>query len=116
MSNLKFYLFSLLTYLVCSFLGFFVGVMVSYDFLITNFGYPNGEEVLAFTVYSMIFSIVSFLAGTLISFIVIHKMGKRWGKYLTFGSHPVLKLTGLSFLSFTAILILFLKINYYFNK
>lgn len=116
MSNLKFYLISTATFLSTSLLGFFVGVTVFNEFLRQKFGDPHNEEILAFTIYSMVAGIVSFFIGTFIGFVVIHKISNRWGKYLTFGYHPALKLTFLSFLSFVAILIAFLKINYYFNK
>ena len=106
--NLKFYFISTLSLTVCSLLAFFVGVEVANNFLVSNLGKPYGEAILAYTIYAMVFSILSFIIGVFIGFLVIHRLGRKWGPQLNFGSHPVLKLTFLSFLTFLGLLVLLL--------
>lgn len=108
MNSFTFYVAATLIFLSISILGFFSGKNIFYDLLISNFGEPHGEGILAFYAYTAIFSIACFIAGIIVALIVIHKMGRRWGKDLNFGSHPVLKLTTLSFFSFLLILFLLL--------
>lgn len=82
---------------------------IFYEFIMRNFGQAKyGEEILAYAFYTGIFSIFTFFIGILASLIVIHKMGKIWGPYLSFGSHPVLKLAFLAFLTFLGLLFLLL--------
>ena len=108
MSNFKFYLISTVAFLISTFTGFFTGRTLAYNFLTTRYGYPHGEEVLAFFIYTLIFSVFCFLLGIPVSLIIINKLGKRWGSQLNFGGHPVLKITSLSFLSFLGLLLLLL--------
>ena len=108
MSKFRFYSISTASFLISSLVGFFAGRNIFSEFLVGNFGEPQGEMVLAYYGYTVIFSIVSSLAGLLIALIIIHRMGRRWGSQLSFGSHPVLKLTFLSFLTFLGLLVLLL--------
>ena len=114
--NFKFYLTSTTLFLVCSFFGFFVGLKVIAEILLKLFGVPYGEEVLAFTMYSVVLSLMGSFIGIVVALIFIERLGRRWGRNLTFGSHPVLKLTSLSFLSFLVLLFFLLRIYNYFNK
>ncbi len=104
----KFYLTSLFLFCSLSLGGFFVGAKFIIELLIKFYGKPYGEEFLAFTVYSMVFSAISFIFGLVVAVVIIERLGRRWGSRLNFGSHPVLKLTGLSFLTFLGLLILLL--------
>lgn len=108
MNVFKFYLSSTIVFLLTSVIGFFTGAKIISEFLVVRFGEPHGEEILSYSIYSMIFSIFTSLLGIIVGFIIIHKLGKRWGGQLNFGSHPVLKLTFLSFLTFLGLLFLLL--------
>ena len=116
MTNVKFYLFSTATFLLTTFTGFFTGRTLAYNFLTTRYGYPHGEEVLAFFIYTLIFSVFCFLLGIPVSLIIINKMSRRFGGQLNFGGHPVLKLTSLAFLTFLALLVLFILTYGFFKQ
>ena len=106
--NLKFYLSATLTFLIAVIGGFYTGKAVIFNLLFSMATDPYGEEALGFILYLFIFSFAGAFIGFLIALIIIHKLGKRWGSQLSFGGHPVLKLTFLSFLSFLGLLLLLL--------
>ncbi len=106
--NLIFYLISTVLFLTLFFLGLFIGREVGYILLLNKFGYPSGGDALTFGFFLAAFSILSGVFGLAINLMIIERLGRRWGSQLSFGSHPVLKLTLLSFLTFLALLVLLL--------
>lgn len=114
--NLKFYLASTATFLVTTIIGFITGGEVLYNLLITKYGKPRNEELFAYSLYMTIGAFVGVFLALVVSLIIVHKLGKRWGNNLNVGSHSVLKLTLLSFFTYLALLVMLLNINYYFGK
>jgi|GEM_PF-4694032 hypothetical protein len=112
--NIKYYLSSTLLFLVLTLAGFFTGFKIAYDSLFSTVTDSYGEEALGFLPYGVAYSLTGFVVGLTISLIIIHKLSKRWGSQLNFGSHPVLKLTSLSFLTF--LVLLFLLLIFYPSK
>lgn len=114
--NLKFYLTSTATFLVTTIIGFVTGGEVLYNLLITKYGKPRNEELFAYSLYMTIGAFIGVFLAFVVSLIIIHKLGKRWGNSLNFGGHPVLKLTVLSFFTYLVLLVILLNVNYYFGK
>lgn len=114
--NLKFFIVSTATFLITTVLGFVTGGEIVYRILITNFGRPKNEEIFAFSFYMSVGAFFAVFIAFIVSLIIIHKLGKRWGASLRFGSHPVLKLTTLSFFTYLVLLVAILNLNYYFGK
>lgn len=114
--NLKFYLISTATFLITTIMGFITGGEVLYNLIISQFGKPRNEELFAYSLYMTIGAFIGVFLAFVISLIIIHKLGKRWGKNLNFGDHPVLKLTVLSFFTYLVLLVILLNVNYYFGK
>lgn len=105
--NFKFYLFSVLVFVIFITGGLFTGAKIIYDVLFPMATNNYGEEVLAFIPFLIVSSLGGSFIGFLVSLIVIHKLGKKWGPQLNSGQHPVLKITFLSFLTFLALLFFF---------
>ena len=106
--NTKFFLIST-ALLTSSFLsGLFTGRELGYTLLVNKFGVPRGEGVFIFGFLLACLSIASGVVGVIISLTIMERLGRRWGSRLSFGSHPVLKLTLLSFLTFLGLLVLLL--------
>lgn len=112
--NLKFYFASLLSFTVLIILGFQTGTRLIYNLLFSMATNPYGEEALVFIPFLVISSFGGAVVGLIAALMIIHKLSKRWGSQLNFGSHPVLKLTTLSFLTF--LVLLFLLLAFYPSK
>lgn len=97
-------------------MGFITGGEVLYNLIISQFGKPRNEELFAYSLYMTLGAFAGVFLALLISLIIIHKLGKRWGNNLNFGGHPVLKLTFLSFFTYLVLLVILLNVNYYFGK
>ena len=106
--NLKFFLSATFALLAASLAGFFSGLTFSKDLFYSTIKDPYAEEALGFIPYGIFFSLLGFLIGLIISLVIIERLGRKWGHKLNFGSHPVLKLTLLSFLTFLGLLVLLL--------
>jgi len=108
MLNFSFYLLSTLALLSGSLLGFYTGLYLIYDLLVKTYGAVRGEDELILAFVNAVSAVLGFIIGIAIALIFIHWLGRRWGSRLSFGSHPVLKLTLLSFLTFLGLLVLLL--------
>lgn len=109
--NFKFYLTSFLIFSVLIILGFITGAKIVYDLLFPMATNSYGEEALVFIPFLVGASLLGSAVGFLVSLIVIHKLAKKWRGSLNYGTHPVLKLTALSFMSFLGILALFIYVH-----
>lgn len=106
--NVKFYLLSTLAFILLVIGGFLSGTRFIYNVLYHRATDPYGEEALSFIPFAVASAFLGSVVGLIVSLIVIERLGRKWGSQLSFGSHPVLKLTFLSFLTFLALLILLL--------
>lgn len=114
--TLLFFFLVNLIFVALGIIGFYTGGTGAAQILFDIFGKPNkgsaiGESAFLYLFGTGIGALVGVLFGLTISLIIIRHLGKRWGKQLNFGSHPVLKLTALGFL--TAVVILFIVLMAY---
>lgn len=114
--NIKFYLLTTLIFVAVILAWFLIGfVTVGYravDFL--NIG-PEDKANLGLMNLLLVYAAgigggVGGLFGLILSLFFIRRLAKRWDRQLTFGKHPVLKLTGLAFITFLIIAFILLAI------
>jgi hypothetical protein len=112
--NLRFYIAATLIFFASIVGGVITAVEVAYNMLFPVVANPYLEEALGFVMYAVAAVITGSIIGFAVAIIIIHKLSKRWGSQLNFGSHPVLKITSLSFLTF--LVLLFLLLIFYPSK
>lgn len=108
--NFSFYILNLVNHLISELIGFEIGSTIVMNWLVNNFNLRSqnlGLETLTVGYLGVGGGLIGLIIGVLTSLIISHRLGRRLGKNLSFGSHPVLKLTTLSLLtSFILLLVL----------
>lgn len=106
--NFSFYILNLVNHLTCELIGFEIGSTIVMNWLINNFNLRSqnlGLETFTVGYLGVGGGLTGLTIGVLVSLVISHRLGRRFGKDLSFGFHPVLKLTVLSLLTSFLILL-----------